>query len=743
MTGASTGYCRLMTQQELIDKTDECIAELVYNKYELQKAYNYYAGRRDKRQFEYLEKNFGIGNPTSVSFTPLVKKHIDALIGEFLGTPVIPKISCKDEGTVSNILRDKKLSIDNAVAGWLKAHLTNSLLSYIDGKDITDKAVKGQLDRLIQDTDQSFVSRYEMAAQNVLDYIMQSRETDIITKHRQLLLDLLITGTPYFRTRPTQSGTNIEIEVLDPLNTFPDRNPNSIYVKDSYRIVVRKWMTRSQILSVYGPELSRDDLKKLKDKWEDYDDYGHYAVSYRSDVPVNECMHQTIHDAMPGHPDSLWSSSRMRLIPVFETEWLETDSKFIMHRYSTVRIGGGIYILRGLDEHSFRTKDNPSYTCLSVNGVFFLNRSSRPFSLMLACMGIQDKYDLLIYYRDNLIASSGNIGDWIDLSLIPASLGVNFPERIQKWIAYKKAGVGLLDTSQEGRNNTGTSPLNTIFNGFDNTVKQQAVAAIQTAIDSLELTLSSITGVFRERLNGIEQHDAVTNIKQGVTNSFIITKPYYQQMDLVTCEMLTACLNEAKRVWRKGLTGTLVLGDQGQKVFTALPEDFTLTDYDIHVVSTTQILQDMAQLKAVIPEFIKSRQLPADVMLDVLASKSLSEIKDKVKRVMRKQKEENDVIKQLQQKLEEVSQQAKQLGEELKKAQAEIKKADNDKLRLENQKMQLENKLEWFKAETDRRFKEAQADLAAKRTEVQIRQLRDGDARNDAIRNTGLTGMSQ
>jgi len=44
------------------------------------------------------------------------------------------------------------------------------------------------------------------------------------------------------------------------------------------------------------------------------------------------------------------------------------------------------------------------------------------------------------------------------------------------------------------------------------------------AIDSVEATVSSITGVFRERLNGIEQRDAVSNIKQGVTNSFIVTK---------------------------------------------------------------------------------------------------------------------------------------------------------------------------------------------------------------------------
>jgi len=48
------------------------------------------------------------------------------------------------------------------------------------------------------------------------------------------------------------------------------------------------------------------------------------------------------------------------------------------------------------------------------------------------------------------------------------------------------------------------------------------------AIDSVEQTASSITGVFRERLNGIQQRDAVTNVQTSVNNSFTITKQYYQ-----------------------------------------------------------------------------------------------------------------------------------------------------------------------------------------------------------------------
>lgn len=171
-----------------------------------------------------------------------------------------------------------------------------------------------------------------------------------------------------------------------------------------------------------------------------------------------------------------------------------------MHRHSATKIGTDIYIIDEVDKDVVRTQDNPSKCTLSVNGVFYLNENSEPYSLVKACMTLQDKYDLLCYYRDNLIATSGTTGEWLDISLIPTKLGVNFSERVQKWLAYKKSGLGLIDTSQEGRMASGQAPINTIFNGFDDTIKVQSIQAIQLAIDSIEQTVSSITGVFKERL---------------------------------------------------------------------------------------------------------------------------------------------------------------------------------------------------------------------------------------------------
>lgn len=317
------------------------------------------------------------------------------------------------------------------------------------------------------------------------------------------------------------------------------------------------------------------------------------------------------------------------------------------------------------------------------------------------------------------------------MSLIPANLGIKWPDRVQKWLAYKKGGIMWIDSSQEGE---GRQAPNQIYNGFDDTLKAQAVQAIELAIQSVEQTVSSISGVFRERLNGIEQHDAVSNIKQGVTNSYTVTKHYYQQMDLITCEILLDGLNQAKKTYKKGFRGTLILGDEGQRVFTALPEEYTLTDYDIHIISSSEVMQDLQTIKSILPDLIKSNQIPTEVIMEALTAKSLTDLKYKVNKAIQKQKEENNQLNQLQQQLEQQSQQVQQLQSELQKAQQKVEQLNETKLKLEQQKIQLEYKVNDFKAKSDARYKERQNDIDEKRTEVEIMQLRDGNPYNDKIR---------
>ena len=725
-------------EKEIIDNIDRAINELVYEKTQIIKAYNYYHGKRDPEQFRHLEENYGLGTPTSIEFIPLVRKHVDVLIGEYLSTPVLPRISCKDEKTLSNIFRDKQLAINNEVAKELNMHLKNVIYGAIKNspQETTDLEISKRLNELYEATDRNFISEYEIAGQNIVDWTMQSRAIDFANQRKILLTDLLVSGTAYYKVYPSPDETNVSLKVLNPINTFIDRNPESPYLKDSARAVIREYMTRDQILSCYGDYLKKEDLEELE-SLQDYSVDGSSTTYLRSfDSVVGDTVSDGIlggFEVTPLLPFERNTSKYFRLFPVYEVEWLKTEKengKWITNRYEGVRIGTNIYIPKGKSKHIIRSIDGKNKCSLSVNGIFYSDRNGDPFSLILKTANLQDKNDILYFYRDNIISESGTSGDWLDVAYLPKFLGEEFADRLMKWKAYKKAGTALIDSSQEG-----LPMINTSFNGFNDTLKLETIQAIDLAIQRNEETCSMITGVFREKLGGIEQKDAVSNVQVGVRQSSYITKQYYQVMDLMTREILIDVLNLAKIVYKKGISGTLILGERLNKIFTALPEYYTTTDFDINIADSSEVIKEQELIKQIGMELTKSGIFDPDVLIDIITAKGMTSMKSDVKNSLDKKKKENDQLGQLSQQVQQLDQQLKQATQTADTLQKEVQKLNEQKMKLEQDKLNFEKEIGWYKAKDDSKFKQIDADLENKRVAFEGLQLLDANPNNDEIKN--------
>lgn len=727
-------------EQEIIDNINRAINELVYEKTQLIKAYQYYHGKRDPEQFRHLEENYGIGTPTSVEFVPLVRKHVDVLIGEYLSIPLLPKISCKDKKTLSNIHRDKQLKINSEVINELRTHLNNvlyrSIVSDNSQQPKTDKEIEQAILNIEESINRNFISDYEIAAQNIVNWSMQSRSIDFRTKRKILLTDLLISGTCYYKVLRSESKENVSLKVLNPINTFIDRNPESPYLKDSMRSVCREYLTKNQILARYGDILSKEDLEELENL-EDFSVDGSTTTYLRSyDTTTGNTLSDGIlggFEITPLLPFERNTSKYFRVYPVYEVEWVKTEkegNEYITNRYEGVRIGTHIHIPIGKVEEVTRSIDDPKLCGLSVNGMFYSDRNGDPFSLILATSNLQDKFDVLNFYRDNVISESGTVGDWVDVAYLPKILGGDLTERLMKWKAYKKQGLAIIDSSQEG-----LPPMNTTFGGFDDTIKLQTIQAIDLAIQRVEETCSTITGVFREKLGGIEQRDAVTNVQLGVRQSAYITKQYYEIMDIMTKEILLDILNLAKLVYKKGLSGTLILGDHLNKIFTALPEHFTLSDHDIHIADSADVIKEQETIKQLTVEFIKSGIVDAEVILEAATATGLTSMKEDMATAISKKKKENDQLGQLSQQVQQLDQQLKQTTGEAQKLQQEVQRLNAEKLELEKQKLEFEKELGWFKAKTDSSFKQETLEFEKQRIQLEGLQLMDNNRQNDEIKN--------
>lgn len=283
----------------------------------------------------------------------------------------------------------------------------------------------------------------------------------------------------------------------------------------------------------------------------------------------------------------------------------------------------------------------------------------------------------------------------------------------------------------------GERMTNTTFNGFDDTVKAQSVQAIQIAIQSVEQQASSITGVLPERLAQYEQRDAVSNVQLGVKMSGLLTKQYFEIMDTMYKEVNYDLLNLAKIVYKKGLTGTLVLGDKYSKIFTVLPKHYTITDFDIHIEDSSKSFQEMENVKILNTELIKAGMSNPELAIEIATSKSMTHLKTTVAKSMAQQQAKNDQTKQLQDQLKQAEEQSKEIQKQNSELQKQIQQLQSKISEHETLKMQLEQEkvaLEKERIKNQKDYNDKMIDLKDKQILVQREELYDDSPYNDKIK---------
>jgi len=697
-------------------------------KTDLETTYNYYNGILDKERYKYLENNYGIGNPASIEFVPLIRKHVDALIGELLREPIDPRITCSNREALDFIENEKKIQILDQYIELITKQFKENMESLKHGKKAKELLTVEQLAKIGKDIETTWKSSLEISAQYLLEYFKQSRDLGLRDKLKTMFFDLLVSGSCYYRVYVAHLGEDPILEVVNPLDIFYSKNTNKTFLRECSSVVHRTYLTRQEILNRYGHQMTEEEKLLL---------FGN-EIAVTSGVArftVNKTSREgsylvsnlgtTVDDFRPGylgdneyievnHVEFMANNKVILESPdegTVKSKTKNNKERYRLDRYEVTKIGAYYYVNMGKSNYITRPLDKPYMAYLSYNGISVTDRNGFPFSLVTSLMHLQDKFNLLHFYRDNMIANANIPGPIIDVAAMPTFLGKSASERLLKWQGYAKNGLYLINSAQQGQ-----SHINTIYGGMQATMDAEALAAINGTIQLIEQTASSITGVFRERLGGIEQKDAVTNVKVGIDQSYIVTKPLFILMDEIKRELLTDLLNIGKTTYKKGKKGSILLGGM-QKIFQIEPTSFQLADYDVHIVESGELLKEMSTIEAITMELVKAQSVDIDVVLTILGSKSLTEVKNKLSDKLKEDKNNN--IKQL-------IQQAEQLEAELKKAQSELNSIDNSKvandkarLDLDRQRLEMEHKSKTRELELKERIENQKINEISKRTEIE------------------------
>ena len=203
-------------------------------------------------------------------------------------------------------------------------------------------------------------------------------------------------------------------------------------------------------------------------------------------------------------------------------------------------------------------------------------------------------------------------------------------------------------------------------------------------------------------------------------------------MDTLVKEILADSIDMAKVVFKEGLTGQLVLGDQ-KEIFTLLPEYYSFTSYDIHLADSSEIIKEQEMLKQLAQGYMQSSMMDPEILFIIYNSKSLTEMRELAMRSIREKKLENNQLQQLQQQLEQAQQQQKEMQKQLEASTKKLAQLNERKLNLEQQNNQMDQELGYYKIEKDAELRSRELDIMEQKNKLEMAQLFDANPNNDEV----------
>lgn len=180
-----------------------------------------------------------------------------------------------------------------------------------------------------------------------------------------------------------------------------------------------------------------------------------------------------------------------------------------------------------------------------------------------------------------------------------------------------------------------------------------------------------------------------------------------------------------------------MLGPKLVKTFTALPEHYTITDFDIHIQDSTEAFQTKQEIKGLNIELIKAGMVDVNDVINIATAKNVTELKHYIEKSIATKKAENDMIGQMQQQLEQMNNQIKQyesqIGEynnQIKQLQSQVEQNSQAKLDIERQRVAIEEK----EARDKKDYNDKQIEVKEKQLQVEYAQLTDSNPYNDKFR---------
>jgi len=666
-------------------------------------ARNYYSGTRDALDFEYLEDIYGMQNPIDLGFTNITKPRVDALVGLSLLTEPDFMVHYVDKETIAAAKDEKSEAIIKELKANLNKAVEQSRHDAKAGQKKKEEAGVSDSSKIFFDTlkekySKEYKSSYTIGAEHLLRLIESDSEIDLSNVKKEISKDYFITGEGYARDIYKGEGKDPKIEVVLPEEVFTNRPIHDKDLKRTSVVVHRRRVSPHHILKELGDRITKEEAERL---------FSGYTSLASIDIRGNTPDAGTIMNSDDlGAMDSLyfktgWSNSDVlngpgylagginsEITDFYHVEWLASTRipkpggghVYREDRYECYRVGADVYVGGRRCDEAPRTKDEPWKTCLTYRGAINVSRNGVIHSMVNSMREIQDLYDIIMFFRNNMVANSGVSGSRVNVAGIPKALGKKFMDRLTKWITIRKQGLELVDPTEEG------ASLFQYYGDFDASVNGNAIQSINAILESLTVQADIVSGVPRQMLGVIEERDAVENVRAGMNQVSVLSLEMFREVDRCLNRVVQGTLDNFKYAYKNKAKEGIYKNGAAMIPFVISPKSVSSSDHKVSVVSSGIENVKLVKIQQLAKEFAGQGSVSPDALVKIINNKSVHEIEFILEKAMAKAKEEQMNVQQMQQQAEELQKELKQAKAEIDRLNNNIQAAQNEKLKLQKEK---------------------------------------------------------
>lgn len=714
----------------------------------LSKAYKLRNGDKDLQDYEYLYKAYGIEFPSKVAHIPIMKTMFDALLGIEQSDPMNFNIAILNKEGIDHINDFVRKRVLNDVFSFVDDIIAKNIQSVYDqngGQRISRQEEKLIIDKALNNIKQKYNEDFKTDLQIYgTDMLMHLREVLKLKLNFSLMFDdLITTGSEYYQIQVMGPGLRPIFKVIHPQDIYFNKPRNKKFINELDRVVIKEKMSIVEVLTLYGDKLTKEEVKEIVEQ---------HIENQSSNVDIYDMRY--FDQLIKSVGSEGFEKLSQTFLDVYYVEWkanteieydeprLVVDSRkakeeikkekhkgYRLDLFQGVRIGENKYVDMGRKKFALRPSDAPWDVKLSVNGALYSDRNGKPFSLVLSTESLSEKYDILHYHWETLIAMAGGKAVLADYSDIPDWIEGTPTQRVMTWLGMLKQGVGIVDRSKTlSRNNGQFNNMGDVDLSLTN-----SIGTITELMRYVEELGSRITGVNRQMLGQIMERDGKATSEMAIASSSVVTRPLFFLHREVCRQAMTDLLNASRYCFKKGFSGSYTLGAYGQKIFTLDGEKFSMADYNVHLVDWEDEKELIAEVKGLAIEFVKQQMIDAEDALDMHTIKSVARLTSVVKNSVIRKKQEN--TQQIEQQLEQATGEIQKLQQVIERLKGQADQAKQKELEINQFKAKKEVELREKELMDRAKFEEGKLKNDSKRVELEALQLHLGGQKNTEVRN--------